>query len=46
MAWRIELERNAEKDLSKLDPQAARRILRFLHDRVAPSTIHAASERR
>jgi len=36
MAWRIELERNAERDLSKLDPQAARRVLRFLHERVAP----------
>lgn len=34
MAWRIELDRAAERDLSKLDPQDARRILRFLHERV------------
>ncbi|WP_342359719.1 type II toxin-antitoxin system RelE/ParE family toxin [Terrarubrum flagellatum] len=36
MAWRIEFERTAEKELSKLGPDAARRILRFLRDRVAP----------
>jgi mRNA interferase RelE/StbE len=35
MAWRIELERGAERDLAKLDAQATRRILRFLHERVA-----------
>ena len=35
MAWIIELDKNAEKDLDKLDPQQAKRILRFLFDRVA-----------
>ena len=36
MAWRIEFERAAARELDKLGPQAAERILRFLHDRVAP----------
>jgi mRNA interferase RelE/StbE len=35
MAWRVELDSSAERDLDKLDPQAARRILAFLHGRVA-----------
>jgi mRNA interferase RelE/StbE len=35
MAWRIELDPAAERELSKLDPQVARRILRFLQERVA-----------
>ena len=35
MAWRIELDRAAESDLGKLDVQAARRILAFLHGQVA-----------
>jgi len=35
MAWKIELERNAERELDKLNPQIARRILLFLRDRVA-----------
>lgn len=35
MAWRVELDRAAVRDLGKLDRQAARRILAFLHDRVA-----------
>jgi mRNA interferase RelE/StbE len=35
MAWRIELDPAAERELSKLDPQVARRILKFLHERVA-----------
>ena len=35
MAWKIELADAAERDLEKLDPQMARRILAFLHDRVA-----------
>jgi len=36
MAWRIEIERSAERELQNLGHEAARRILRFLHDRVAP----------
>jgi mRNA interferase RelE/StbE len=35
MAWTIELDKAAERELGKLDKQAARRILAFLHDRVA-----------
>jgi mRNA interferase RelE/StbE len=35
MAWRIELERDAERELDALDPQVARRILSFLRSRVA-----------
>jgi mRNA interferase RelE/StbE len=36
MAWRIELADSAAKDLRKLDPQIAKRILTFLRDRIAP----------
>ena len=35
MAWRIELDPAAERELDKIDPQMARRILIFLRDRVA-----------
>lgn len=35
MAWRVEIDRAAARDLGKLDRQAARRILAFLHGRVA-----------
>ncbi len=35
MAWKIELSQDADRQLDKLDPQAARRILKFLHDRVS-----------
>lgn len=35
MAWRVELDRAAVRDLGKLDRQAARRVLAFLHGRVA-----------
>ncbi len=35
MAWRVEIDRAAVGDLGKLDRQAARRILAFLHGRVA-----------
>ena len=35
MAWRIEFHPQAERELSKLDRVAARRVLRFLRDRVA-----------
>ena len=35
MAWRIELDDAAKKDLAKLDKQLARRIMSFLRDRVA-----------
>lgn len=35
MGWQVKFERLAERELSKLDPQTARRILAFLHGRVA-----------
>jgi len=35
MAWKIELDPGAERELSKLDPPVARRIFGFLHDRLA-----------
>ena len=37
MAWRIEFDEAFKKDLSKLDPQIARRITVFLRDRLAVS---------
>ncbi|MFN7399154.1 MAG: type II toxin-antitoxin system RelE family toxin [Sandaracinobacter sp.] len=36
MAWRIEVSDSAAKQLRKLDPQVARRILTYLRDRLAP----------
>jgi mRNA interferase RelE/StbE len=35
MAWKVELDPAAERELDKLDQQIARRILKFLHERVA-----------
>ncbi|MGH8561839.1 MAG: type II toxin-antitoxin system RelE family toxin [Nevskiales bacterium] len=35
MGWRIEFNGAVEKDLKKLGPQAARRVLGFLRERVA-----------
>jgi mRNA interferase RelE/StbE len=35
MAWSIEFQRAAERELAKLAPEAAVRILRFLDERVA-----------
>ncbi len=35
MAWRIEYDAGTERDLSKLDRQIARRIVKFLGQRVA-----------
>jgi mRNA interferase RelE/StbE len=34
MAWKIEFERAAQKELEKLDKPVARRILKFLYQRV------------
>jgi mRNA interferase RelE/StbE len=46
MAWRIEYDAGAVRDLSKLDKQIARRIIKFLGQRVAklddPRSIGAA----
>lgn len=35
MAWKVELDPAAEHELGRIDPQHARRILVFLHERVA-----------
>jgi mRNA interferase RelE/StbE len=35
LAWRIEFDEPARKELEKLDRQVARRIVRFLRDRAA-----------
>jgi len=35
MAWEIEFSAEADRELNKLDPQHARRILKFLRDRLA-----------
>lgn len=35
MAWRVELDPAAERELNKCDQQAARRMLAFLHGRVS-----------
>ncbi len=34
MTWRVELHDDAQRELRKLDPQAVRRILRFLSERI------------
>jgi len=36
MAWKIEFSPQALKNFNQLDQQDARRILRFLHDRLVP----------
>ena len=36
MAWSIEFERSAKRDLAKLDHATSKRILAFLRDRIAP----------
>jgi len=35
MGWKVELDPAAARELDQLDPQIARRILAFLHGRVA-----------
>jgi mRNA interferase RelE/StbE len=36
MAWAIEFSPDAQKELKKLGSQTAMRILKFLHERIAP----------
>lgn len=36
MAWRIDFDEEAVKELARLDKQVARRITAFLRERVAP----------
>ncbi|MFD6099216.1 type II toxin-antitoxin system RelE/ParE family toxin [Nocardiopsis flavescens] len=38
MTWRVELHDDAQRELRKLDPQAVRRILRFLGERIEGSS--------
>jgi len=35
MAWSVELAESADRELGKLDPQQKKRILKFLHQRLA-----------
>ena len=35
MAWKVELSATADRELSKLDPQHRKRILKFLQERIA-----------
>ena len=35
MAWKVELSATAERELSKLDLQQSKRILKFLQERIA-----------
>jgi mRNA interferase RelE/StbE len=35
MAWSIDLDPRAKRDLKQLDPQVSRRIVRFLYERLA-----------
>lgn len=35
MAWKIEFDPAAERELDKLDMSVARRVLKFLHERVS-----------
>jgi mRNA interferase RelE/StbE len=37
MAWQIEFDRAARRELAKLDPQHSRRILLFLSERLVPA---------
>jgi len=36
MAWKIEFSAQAARELDKLDPPQAKRILKFLRERLAP----------
>lgn len=36
LVWRIEFDDGARRDLAKLDPSVAKRITRFLRERLAP----------
>lgn len=35
MAWKIEFEQEAEKELARIDRQQAKRILKYLFERIA-----------
>jgi mRNA interferase RelE/StbE len=38
LAWQIEFDSAAKKELERIDRQAARRIIAFLRERVAPAS--------
>jgi mRNA interferase RelE/StbE len=38
MTWLIEFDRSAKRELDRLDPQHGKRILKFLHGRLAPAS--------
>lgn len=45
MAWQIEFTPEAEKQLSKIDRQSAKRIINFLSERIAPSEDPRTTEK-
>ena len=36
MAWHVEFDEAAKKELSKLDPQVAKRVVQFIRERILP----------
>ena len=36
MVWKIELSAQVDRNLARFDPQQTKRILKFLHERLAP----------
>ena len=36
MAWQVEFDDAAKKELSKLDPQVAKRVVQFIRERILP----------
>ncbi|MCD4741753.1 MAG: type II toxin-antitoxin system RelE/ParE family toxin [Desulfobacteraceae bacterium] len=34
MAWKVEFEKEAQKELKKIDPQQAKRIIKYLFERI------------
>jgi mRNA-degrading endonuclease RelE of RelBE toxin-antitoxin system len=45
MAWEVEISAGARKALSKLDPAAARAILKFLDEKVPVQATRARAAR-
>ena len=37
MVWQVRLDKDAEKQLKRLDPQDQRRLIKFLRERIASS---------
>jgi mRNA interferase RelE/StbE len=36
LAWHVEFDEAAKKELSKLDPQVAKRVVQFIRERILP----------